>query len=125
MDVIDQISQLAQVYKRVLNEGDVAGIKALFLADCILTHVEGDDRISHMTMSQYCELVQGREPPIKVGFPPYGSVVSIDVASSRMAMIRLESAVQPRYFMDYLTLVKIDGQWRIASKTYYIMRVEQ
>lgn len=125
MSVIAEINQLVHEYQRVLNEGDVDGIQALFLDACVLTQVDGGHKVAHMTLAQYCEVVRDRQAPKDAGHLPYGKVVMIDVAGPAMALVRLESAVQPRYFMDYLTLVKVEGKWRIASKVYYVMRVEQ
>lgn len=124
MSVINEINELAKDYLRVLNEGDLDGLQRIFLDECVLTYVEDDDVISHMTFSQYKEVVKSRQAPRDAGYAPYGSIVSIDVAGPRMAVIRLESAVQPRFFMDYLVLVKRGEQWLIASKVYYVMRVE-
>ena len=34
------------------------------------------------------------------------------------ALAKLNCAIPPRYFTDYLTLLKLDGRWQIVSKSF-------
>lgn len=47
--------------------------------------------------------------------PRDGEIMSIDVADGRIATVLFRSTDR---FYDALTLVKIDGQWEIASKVF-------
>lgn len=47
--------------------------------------------------------------------PRDGEILSIDVADDRIATVLFRSTDR---FYDALTLVKIDGQWEIASKVF-------
>lgn len=44
-------------------------------------------------------------------------IVSIDVAGDA-AVAKVELDYPKVFFVDYLSLLKIDGEWRIAQKTY-------
>lgn len=32
--------------------------------------------------------------------------------------MKVECSIHPRYFTDYLTLLKLNGGWKVVSKTY-------
>jgi hypothetical protein len=44
--------------------------------------------------------------------------VSIDLSGPETAFVKLECAIPPRYFTDYLTLLKLKEGWRVVSKTF-------
>ena len=123
MTDFQEIEELMNEYFRVLHEGDIEATKAMFMPECDLW-CPREDGIGHMTMPQYLEAIASRASPRESGFPRYGRIVSIDVSSDRTAFAKVDCAVQPRFFTDYLTLVKADMRWRIAAKVYFVSRVE-
>ena len=118
------IEALMDDYFRILHEGDVEATRAMFLPECSLFCPQPDGSLTHMTMPDYLKAVSGRTAPRDAGHPRYGRVLSIDQSSERTAFVKVECAVQPRYFVDYLTLVKLEGHWRIAAKVYFVSRTE-
>jgi len=42
----------------------------------------------------------------------------IDQSSPTTAFVKLKCAIPPRYFTDYLCLLKIDGKWQVAQKVF-------
>lgn len=44
-------------------------------------------------------------------------IVSIDVAGDA-ALAKVELDYPKVFFVDYLSLLKVDGEWKIAQKTY-------
>ena len=120
------IEALMQDYFRALHEGDIAASKRIFMPTCDLTAPQDDGSVAHMTYEQYHDLVASRTSPKDAGYPPYGSILSIDQSGPRTAMVKVDCAVQPRYFIDYLTLIKTDADgWRIAAKVYYVAKTEE
>lgn len=119
------IEALMDDYFRSLHEGDIEATKSMFMPQCDLMCPMPDDTIVHMTLEEYIKLIGGRTSPKAAGYPRFGRVVSIDQSSDRTAFAKVECAVQPRYFTDYLSLVKDDGRWRIAAKVYCVTRVEK
>lgn len=124
MNDFQAIEQLAHDYFRLLHEGDVAAAGAMFLPQCNLLCPMPDNSITHMTLDQYVAIVAGRTSPKDAGHPLFGRVISIDQSSEKTALLTVECAVQPRYFTDYLSLIKDNGRWRIAAKVYCITRVD-
>lgn len=45
-------------------------------------------------------------------------IVSID-ATGHVAQAKLEIEYDTFYFHDYMQLLKMDGEWKIISKTFY------
>ena len=41
-----------------------------------------------------------------------------DQSSPTSAFVKLKCALPPRFFTDYLCLLKIDGRWQIVQKVF-------
>jgi len=50
--------------------------------------------------------------------------LSIEFAGPVTAFARVECAIAPRFFTDFLTLVQLDGRWQIVSKVFHFDVVE-
>ena len=46
-------------------------------------------------------------------------IVSIDFNGPNAAFAKVECQLPPRYFTDYLTLLKADGRWQVISKSFH------
>ena len=114
-----------QDYFRILHEGDVDGIKSVFMPFCDLSCPQDDGTIAHMSLEEYIGAVSSRTAPRDAGYPRFGRLVSIDQSGPNTAFVKVDCAVQPRYFTDYLSLVKDRGTWRIAAKVYTVTKVEE
>ena len=51
-------------------------------------------------------------------------ILQIDQASPTAAFVKLECAIPPRYFTDYLSLLKVEGRWQVAQKVFATERRE-
>ncbi len=117
MSDIAAIKALADEYFRSLYEGDVAAIEKLYHPACTLVNVTPDG-VATMSIPDYLEIVANRQSPKDAGVEPFGTVTGIEISGGATAVLRVDSAVQPRFFDDFLTLVKEQGQWKIAAKVY-------
>ncbi|BCH29883.1 hypothetical protein MesoLjLc_18130 [Mesorhizobium sp. L-8-10] len=125
MKDFERIETLMDEYFRVLHEGDVDATKAMFMPNCHLFAPQSDGSVTVLDLEAYVKLVASRKSPKDAGYPRYGRVVSIDQSSDNTAFVKVECAVQPRYFVDYLTLVKENDRWRIAAKIYCVTKVQE
>jgi len=50
--------------------------------------------------------------------------VSIDFSGPATAFAKVECQIPPRYFTDYLTLLKVDGRWQVIAKAYHTVTRE-
>lgn len=59
--------------------------------------------------------VNWTKPPAK---PCKGKVLNIDILDSRLAMAKYEFVWGDVTFIDYLSLYKINGEWKIVNKVF-------
>ncbi|MDD9877826.1 MAG: nuclear transport factor 2 family protein [Magnetovibrio sp.] len=101
-------------------EGDSSKLDRIFHADGRLNSVTDGDMVA-MTKAEYLDLVGGRASPASTGANRHDRIVAIDIAGPGAATAKVECAVPPKYFTDLLTLIKVDGEWRIINKTFHYM----
>ena len=68
----------------------------------------------------YLEVVRQRVAPASSGAARFDRVLSVDLAGPHTALVKLECAVPPRHFTDYLSFVKESGRWWIVSKVFEV-----
>ncbi len=122
MTDFEAISALLERYFTFLHEADVDAIDEVFLSECDLICPMADGTLVHMTRDAYAEAVAGRESPKSQGYPRHGVIQMIDQSGPMTALAKVDCAVQPRYFRDYLILVKRHGDWKIAAKVFCVTK---
>ena len=78
-----------------------------------------DGQMVTMDVPDYLALVRGREPPAARGDPRRDEIVSLDTPTPTTAHARVRELLLPKRFTDELTLLLIDGSWRIVSKVWH------
>lgn len=106
-----------QEYFRILHESDADGAEKLFHPDCTLFNPDNGG-IRTVSLATYLEIVRNRQSPKMNGESLYGEIITIDQTGPATAFVKVLSAVQPKYFVDYLTLVADTSGWRIVAKVY-------
>jgi Putative lumazine-binding len=71
------------------------------------------------TADAYRKILSERTPPKEQGAREENEVFQIDLASETQAFAKVKVRINDNVFIDYLTLLRLDGGWRIASKTYH------
>jgi len=71
-----------------------------------------------MPRAEWFAMVRGRTSAKSQGLPRSDRIVSIDLSGPETAFVKLECAIPPRYFTDYLTLLKLRDGWRVVPKTF-------
>lgn len=79
----------------------------------------------YRTMAEYFPVVEQRPSPASRGQARRDRILSIEFAGPVTAFARVECAIAPRFFTDFLTLVRTDGRWQIMSKVFHFDVVEQ
>lgn len=111
----DAVIQAAQAYVDGLRDGDIAGIERAFHPSSIMWGYSGE------------KLLQGDAVPVFEGrfksvgaSPNVRSHLDILAIEPTAAVVRvdLENDVMGASFHDYLSLLKIDGQWKIICKIF-------
>ncbi|MEX0297923.1 MAG: nuclear transport factor 2 family protein [Kordiimonas sp.] len=106
------ITNMVQAYFDGLHHGDTKKLRPLFHVDTVLK-APGIRR----TREEWLELVDSRPVPQKEGHPYAYKILSIDVVGDQ-AMVKALCPLLGSIFIDYLGLLKENGQWLFVSKMY-------
>jgi hypothetical protein len=112
-----QIEAAVKTYLDGLYEGDTEKLASVFHPTSRLTYEEGG-KLTLLPRDQWLELVRGRPSPKSRGLTRHDEILQIDQASPTMAFVKLKCAIPPRFFTDYLSLLRIDGKWQVAQKVF-------
>ncbi len=113
-----ELEQVLQTYFDGLYEGDTVKLGRVFHDVAHLFSVT-DGKLGDMSREQWFELVRSRRSAQSQDLPRRDWVVQIDRSSPTTAFAKVHCQIPPRYFTDYLTLVKLPDGWRIVSKTFH------
>lgn len=116
---IDDILAVVQVYLDGLYEGDPEKLRQAFHpASSLFASI--DNKLVNVPREQWCEMVAGRPSPKSKGQGrEHDRILSVDLTGPNTAMVKLNCAILPRVFTDYLSLIRLDGRWQVISKTYH------
>lgn len=70
-------------------------------------------------LSDYLPIVAKRDPPARSNAPRSEEILLIDVVGPSTAMVKLRCQFFQKHYVDFLTLIKVKGEWRIISKVFH------
>lgn len=73
-------------------------------------------------MEEYFDVIDKRVSPASKKQPRHESIESVELAGDNTAFVRTSSVMSSSTVVDFLTLVKIDGQWLIISKVFAFVK---
>jgi putative lumazine-binding protein len=85
----------------------------------MLPHVQRDRRQAQRRQPRRVDRTDGATPPQARDLPRYDWVITVDQSGPATAFAEVHCQIPPRYFTDYLSLVKLADGWRFVSKTYH------
>jgi hypothetical protein len=119
-----EIAEVLQRYFDGFYSSDVEMLQGVFHPNCHLYNAAegplGDD-----AMDVVYERVRNRTAPAAAGQKRRDRVLSIDKSGPESALAKVEIAIGPRLYTDYLTLLRIEGRWRIISKTFTHVPIQE
>lgn len=118
-----ELAQAMELYFDGFYEGDVETLKKVFHPDCHLISGAGGSLANDPMEAVYAR-VRGRAKPSAAGQARYDRILSIDLAGPETALVTCRIGLEPKLYTDYLNFVKLDGTWRIVSKVYTWVLVE-
>ena len=74
--------------------------------------------ISHL-LQDYFDIIAGRPAPAAQSLARHDRILSIQQAGPNTALATVQCAIPPRYFTDYLTVMKGPNGWQIVSKSFH------
>lgn len=115
---VNDILATVQTYLDGLYEGDTAKIRQAFHpASSLFAAIDG--KLVNVPREEWCKLIEGRPSPKAKGQTrEHDRVLSVDITGPDTAMVKVNCAILPRFFTDYLSLIRLDGRWQVINKTY-------
>lgn len=119
------MSQLARVesvlhdYFDALYYCDTEKLQAVFHPKAIYATAD-ETPLLHRTMPEYVPVVAARESPASRGEARRDAIDEVQFAGDNTAFARVRCSIGTRDFIDFLTLVREDGRWRIMAKIFQI-----
>jgi len=111
------IEQTIQTYFDGLYEGDADKLASVFHATSALTY-EQDGQLVVLPLAQWLKAVRERPAPKAKGLARDDAILLIDQSGPTTAFVKVKCQMPPRYFTDYLSLLKVDGRWQVAQKVF-------
>lgn len=111
------IEQTVQTYLDGLYEGDADKLASVFHDTSALTY-EQDGKLVVLPRDQWLKAVRERPKPKDKGLPRDDVILMVDQSGPTTAFVKVKCQIPPRFFTDYLNLLKIDGRWVVAQKIF-------
>jgi hypothetical protein len=111
------IEQTIQTYFDGLYEGDADKLASVFHDASALTY-EQDGKVTVLPLAQWLKAVRERPSPKAKGLPRDDAILLLDQSGPTTAFVKVRCQIPPRFFTDYLSLLKLDGRWVVAQKVF-------
>ena len=118
------IEKVLQVYFDGLYEGDTKKLGEAFHPSAHLYSADAGGKAADLPRADWFKAVESRPSGKEKGSARADRIVSIDFAGPATAFAKVECQLPPRYFTDYLTLLKVDGRWQVISKSFHAVTKE-
>ncbi len=111
------IEQMVQTYLDGLYEGDADKLAGVFHQTSALTY-EQDGKLTVLPLTQWLTAVRERPAPKAKGLARDDAILWVDQSGPTTAFVKVKCQIPPRFFTDYLSLLKVDGRWVVAQKVF-------
>jgi hypothetical protein len=112
------IVDLLKRYYDALYRCDIALLATVFHVNAqYFTASSGE--LLHLDMNSYFPIVEQRISPESSGESYTFSIDSIELAGAVTAIARMHSSMLGKDFIDLLTLIQLEGEWKIISKVFH------
>ncbi len=119
-----EIAEALEAYFDGFYEGDIDKLKRIFHPSAHLFSA-ADGPLADDAIEAVYQRVGGRANPADTGQQRLDRILSIDKSGAGTALAKVQIAIGPKLFTDYLNLLKIDGRWQIIAKIYTYVLLEQ
>ena len=120
----DGLLSAVQRYFDLMYDCDVEHFDEVFHPTAQL-HGLVDGRLTVWPAANYREVLLNRTAPRAAKAPRQEEVLHVDAASAAQALVKVRVRIHEKVFVDHLSLLLIDGGWRITAKTFHLEQVVQ
>lgn len=112
------VRQVVQSYLHGLKFNDVESLKKAFWPEAKLFFVKQDGQLGQLTQAQWYEGFKG-----SAGKEEKGDlrITAVDITDNA-ASVKVEEDYPNSKYIDYLSLLKFAGEWKIVNKIYTSQR---
>lgn len=121
---VAEVEKVLQIYFDGLFEGDTGKLGQAFHPSSHLYSIGGDGKAADLPRADWFKWIESRESGKTKGSARADRIVSIDFSGPGTAFAKVECQLPPRYFTDYLTLLKVDGRWQVIAKAFHTVTKE-
>ena len=120
MSVEREIEEVVQRYYESLYESDPVKVKAVFHSKALIAgYLNGE--LLEMSLDEFAGFVGSQQPsPQQTGAEQSLEIESCEYAGDTACVLLVESYLGMEFF-DTLSLLKVDGQWKIYNKLFHVM----
>ena len=121
MTALADIEKVLRVYFDGLYQADPERLRRVFHPQAIYASAD-ETPLLYRNMEEYFSAVAVREAPASRGEVRLDTIHSIELAGENTALARVGCAIGPRRFLDFLSLVRVEGAWLIMAKVFQIIQ---
>ncbi len=114
-----EIGAVLQAYFEGLYTCDVALLEGVFHPQAIYATADETPTLIR-SMEEYFAVVAKRISPASTKAMRKDVIDSIEFAGENTALARVRCTISGRDFVDFLTLIRAQGKWRIIAKVFHI-----
>ncbi|MFD7061200.1 nuclear transport factor 2 family protein [Streptomyces sp. NPDC059906] len=112
------VESAVEAYVAAVSAGDPAAVREVFRPDAYMWGYLGTELVS-APIEAFCEVVAA-DPDTGAWAPGYTHTIrSVEVSGDVAVAVLDESGYQGHDFTNHFSLVREDGRWRIAGKTFF------
>ena len=109
------VRETIQHYLHGLKFNDVESLKKAFYPDAKLFFVKKNGSLGQLTQTDWYEGFKANAGKEEEGDL---QIASVDVTGT-VASVKVEEDYPGSHYTDYVSLLKLDGEWRIVNKVFY------
>ncbi len=119
MNEFENVRTVLGTYFDALHFCDTDKLEAVFHPRAIYATADESPPL-YRDMEEYFPVVAARQSPASRGEVRRDAIDSIEFAGTNTAFARVRCSIGERDFVDFLTLVREQGRWRIIAKVFQI-----
>lgn len=123
MTAFAAVTDVLETYFDGLYHADTDRLAIVFHPKAIYATAD-ETPLLYRTMDDYFPVVAKRVSPASRDEPRRDVIDSIEFAGENTAFARVRCSIGNKDFVDFLTLVRTDGAWRIMAKIFQITERE-
>ena len=117
--IVVEIEKVIKTYFDLLYKGDKDLIERVFLPEASVSSLF-NGKIVKIDMDGFRKRIAERQSPESIGEIRDDKIISIDIFSPTTAMVKVKCKILHNNYLDYLSLFKVSGKWRIISKVFHM-----